>query len=91
MEDEIELVKGFLRCNGRMPTWLEWQTWPVETRAVFIEAAEQLDAERAALLSIAIRSEHGPELAFAKIDGGDSLVHNALLRKVADFIGRRSA
>lgn len=88
VEQAIENVKDFLRANGSF-TWKEWCGMDVADRAAVIEAAEQLDVERVSLLAIALGQEGGLERVASKIDGGDSLVRNGLLRHVANALVRK--
>lgn len=77
----VELVKGFLRV-GQF-TWPEWLGFDDEARAVILQASEELEGERAALLAVAITTEDGPARALSLSDGGDMLVGNALARAVS--------
>lgn len=86
----VENAKAFLRCGGSI-TWKEWTNTDVQDKALLIEAAEQLDIERATLLAVALRSEAGAELVFSRIDAGDALVRGSLMRKLGEVISRRGS
>lgn len=90
MSDEVELpeplaavefTKNFLRVGHF--TWAEWAAMDDESRAVVIQASQELEGERAALVAMAITTEDGVARALSLSDDGDALVSNALARAVA--------
>ena len=90
MSDEVELpeplatvefTKSFLRVGHF--TWNEWVAMDDESRAVVVQASQELEGERAALIAMAITTEEGVARALSLSDDGDALVSNALARHVA--------
>jgi hypothetical protein len=77
----VEFTKNFLRVGHF--TWNEWVAMDDESRAVVIQAGNELEGERAALIAMAITTEDGAARALSLSDGGDTLVSNALARAVA--------
>ena len=87
MIEAVDSVKAFLRCGG-MLLWNQWEEMPAETKALFIEAGEQLEVERITQLAIAVRDEHGAAALFARVDGGDALVRRGMLDAVGKFVAK---
>lgn len=85
--ETIEFVKGFLRV-GRL-SWEDWKNMDSATRAYFIEASEQLEAERATLTAVASGDPLGPARVYARVDEGDTLVHGALGLALARAVERK--
>jgi hypothetical protein len=87
VELAIEDAKNFLRANGVF-TWDQWQQTDAQNKAIIVEAAEQLDVERAALLAVALSSDAGVERVMTKLDNGDALVRRGLVDSVAKALTR---
>lgn len=83
----IEDAKGFLRCGGVI-TWEDWCKTEADSKAVLIEAAEELDAERAAMLAMAMSGVKGAARVYAKVDGGDGFVRASMLEAVGRAVER---
>lgn len=86
-EEAIEDVKSYLRSGGVM-LWNQWQEMDAATKAVFMEAGEQLDAERMAMLALAIQSDEGAAQVFSRVDQGDALVRRGMLNAVGRAVER---
>lgn len=82
----LDMVKGFLLV-GRL-TWTDWQGMDAATRAYFVEAAEQMEAERLALMGAVMSDPNAPAQVYARVDGGDALVHRALTQAVSRLVER---
>lgn len=87
MIEAIENVKNFLRCRGTI-LWNQWEDMDPATKALFIEAGEQLEVERASLLAVALSGPEGAARVYSKVDGGDALVKSSLLAAVGRAVER---
>lgn len=85
--DQIEMAKAFLRI-GHL-TWAEWCSLDDATRALFIEASEQLEIERASLTaSLITTGQTGIAKAMSRIDGGDQFVNVSLRNAMERLVSR---
>jgi hypothetical protein len=86
---QIEFVKAFLRV-GHL-SWTEWETMDSPTRALFVEASEHLEIERAALVSsMQLSGTGGIARALSRVDGGERLVSHALQSAMDRLVARSS-
>lgn len=87
-----KLVRDYMLVNqfGGNVTLALWMRMPDYQKGAMIKSAQELRAELALQISMAIRSELGMLSVASEIDGGDRLVKHTLRTAVADYIARKA-
>lgn len=81
---DLKMVEDFFRCGGTF-SFEEWALASPDFREIAVDAANRVDAERAALYGIAGLSRRHAAAILSGIDGG------ALLRKIdLEDVGRNA-